>query len=533
MAKKVLDRAIALGIEDEHLMDLDDEFVKGCLDANERGDGVLYATLHKGRYLFNTTPKDGAWLRWTGTVWETDDFRDALRAVEAVALQYEQRALDLFAEASKLEEQGSKESADITLDMAKRYRKRVDRLRTENGAKKALTWAPVVETSMACRELEMDRQPMLLPCANGVIDLTTGVLLDGNPDDLLTKAIDVEYLGDADTTEWHQFVVEVCGSEEVAVFLKRYFGYAITGHSFEQYIAVFIGGGRNGKGVLFSGIAAVMGPYYHVISPSMITEQRFDPSPNAASEHKYALHGKRLVVAGESKRGQRIDAGQVKGLTGDDKVECRPNFGRAFVFDPTHTMALHTNHMPVGMGSEFSLVQRLLKIDFPWAYVDDPEAEAKKFPPMADRFRKKDKHLKDRLLANKEGILKWLVEGCLEWQQVGLSPPANIVKAADDLAKEEDYLSEFLTDSLLPADDPDRDISFQGLYQCFLWWWNINQGGDPKKAPKNRTLSAAMRERGYTLEKRGGKIYVLGVRYHPEITQAMISDDTPPHPGLS
>jgi len=534
MAGKVIDRAQELEQEEDRLMDLEDDFVKSCLDANERGDGVLYATLHKGRYLFNTTPKDGAWLRWTGIVWEPDDLRDAFKAVEAVALQYEQRALDLFAEAEKLQESGKGEAADIVLDLAKRYRKRVDRLRTENGAKKALIWAPVVEKSMACRELELDRQPMLLPCGNGVIDLTAGVLLDGNPTDLMTKAIDVDYLKDADSAEWHKFVVEVCGSEKVAAFLKRFFGYALTGHSYEQYIAVFIGGGRNGKGVLFSCIGSVLGPYYHVISPSMITEQRFDPSPNAASEHKYALHGKRLVVAGESKRGQRIDAGQVKGLTGDDKVECRPNFGKTFIFDPTHTLCLHTNHMPIGMGSEFSLVQRLLKIDFPWAYVDDPEAEAKKFPPMADRFRKKDKHLKDRLMQNPEGILKWLVEGCLEWQQRGLDPPQEILDSATELAKAEDYLTEFLNDSLLPSpDDPDREIGFQGFYQCFLWWWGLNRGGDPKKAPANRTLSAAMRERGYTLEKRGGRIYVRGVMYNPELAREMLRDDEPPHPASS
>jgi putative DNA primase/helicase len=185
------------------------------------------------------------------------------------------------------------------------------------------------------------------------------------------------------------------------------------------------------------------------------------------------------------------------------------------------------------MGSEFSLVQRLLKIDFPWAYVDDPEAEAKKFPPMADRFRQKDKHLKDRLMQNREGILKWLVEGCLEWQQRDLDPPQEILDSADELAKAEDYLTEFLNDSLLPSpDDPDREISFQGLYQCFLWWLGLNQG-DPKKAPANRTLAKAMRERGYMLEKRGGKIYVRGVLYHPELSREMLRDDETPHPASS
>ncbi len=32
----------------------------------------------------------------------------------------------------------------------------------------------------------------------------------------------------------------------------------------------------------------------------------------------------------------------------------------------------------------------------------------------AGRFRPKDKDLKDRLLQSKQGILRWIIEGCLE-----------------------------------------------------------------------------------------------------------------------
>ena len=498
-------------------------FVKECLLANERGDGVLYATMHRGRYLYNTTPKDGQWLEWTGIVWRPDDFRASFGAVEFVALEYERQLLQLMAE---INEQGIDKNHDDAwkLDLVKEYRARIKRLRTEAGARKTLVWAPVVDTRMACREQDLDRQPWLLPCRNGVIDLQTGALLDGRPDDLMTRAIDVDYDPTADSTEWERFVEEIAGGPEVATFLRRLFGYACTGHSYEQYIAVFIGSGRNGKGVLFSCLAAVLGPYYHVISPGMLTESKVEPSPNAASEHKYALMGKRLVVAGESKRGQRIDAGQIKGLTGDDAIECRPLFSKTVIFNPTHTLMLHTNHMPTGIGSEFSLLQRLLKIDFPWSYVDDPEAEARRYPTMGDCFRQKDKHLKERLLAHREGILRWLVVGCLEWQRDGLNPPASIMESVDELARQEDYLGEYL-DDCVDHGHPDSKISLPELYRVFLWWWSNNRGDVRKdRVPTNRTVAKMLRDRGWDVQKKGGKMWIYGAEFKYEITQEILSD---------
>lgn len=526
ISEQVEQRAASLLAESAQSKKLDGWFIRRCLDANERGDGVMYATINGGEYIYNTTPKDGEWLRWGNHVWERDEFRHSMAAVEQVALQYEQQAINLEAEFDGARPKKG-EAKPWQIAMADKYRSRVDRLRTASGAAKVLTWAPVVSPrSMACRESDFDRNPWLLPCANGVIDLKTGALRPGRPSDMMSRAIQVSYDPQADTSEWLNFIHEVSGAPSVGHFLQRLFGYAITGCSHEQYIAVFIGSGRNGKGVLFSCLASVLGPYYHVINPSMLTEQKMEPSPNAASEHKFALMGKRVVVAGETKRGQNIDSGQVKALTGDDDIECRPLFRNTVVFSPTHTLFLHTNHMPTGIGSEFSLIQRLLKIDFPYSYVDDPAAEARKYPSMADRFRLKDKDLKERLMANKPAILKWLVEGCLLWQQYGLAPPAEILQSVDDLARAEDYLGEYMADCIIA--DPDNfaaTIKFPQLYGNFLWWWEQNKG-DKKKAPANRTIAKAMRERGYQMDKKGGIMVVQGVRFNPEIAAAI----TPEYP---
>jgi len=39
--------------------------------------------------------------------------------------------------------------------------------------------------------------------------------------------------------------------------------------------------------------------------------------------------------------------------------------------------------------------------------------------------------LTEKLLSERDGILAWAMEGCLEWQRVGLKPPAAVSSATD------------------------------------------------------------------------------------------------------
>lgn len=517
IARKVEERAKEL-LPDDERPELDGKFIKQCLDANERGDGVLFATLFMDRYVQNVTPRDDEWYAWQGNVWAPDDFKSAVNVVEKCTLEYQRLAEELHVE---IERDGiDKKHPDAwKLFLYNKYKKRVDRLRGKAGANSALYWAPIVQRSMACKEEDFNQHPWLLPVANGVIDLKTGALTQGRPADLMTKALDVEYDPHADYSLWHNTVVEICGSEEMAEFLKRSFGYAMTGLTVEQYFWVFIGPGRNGKGVIFSLIGKALGPFYHEINKAMILQQRNQPSPNAATEHLYSLLGKRIIVGAETNKGEKIDEAAVKWLTGEDRVTCRPNFKSEISFDPTHSLFLHTNHVPYGLTSDFAMRQRMLLVEFPNMYVDDVEESQKKYPAWSERFRKKNNLLKEDLQKDGlSGVLRWLVEGCQEWQERGLDPPDAIIKAVDKLSAEEDYVGQFVGDCLdLVPDHPDTKMPCKAMYAAFEWWWSENMDSKQKRIPALRTINKQMRERGFVLDKRGGVVHVFGVRLKTSI----------------
>ena len=86
----------------------------------------------------------------------------------------------------------------------------------------------------------LDTDPMLLSVRNGQLDLSTGAVNPHNPDDFITKFIDIEYQPDAKRPRWDQFVCEItCGDDDLARFLQRVGGYCLTGLTREQVLFLF------------------------------------------------------------------------------------------------------------------------------------------------------------------------------------------------------------------------------------------------------------------------------------------------------
>ena len=166
------------------------------------------------------------------------------------------------------------------------------------------------QSPLAIRGDEIDAQPWSFAVANGVIDLRTGVPRPGRPDDYLMKSSPVEWQDiDAPCPTWERFVKEVMDDDqEVADFLRRAFGYGITGLSTEHVFIVFHGRGRNGKGIMTEIIQEVLGgrDASSALAGPVQSEMRLDQGKRSVagpSPDIMALRGLRLAFASETDEG--------------------------------------------------------------------------------------------------------------------------------------------------------------------------------------------------------------------------------------
>lgn len=538
--------------------------VRACLNQNERGDGWMFSRLLRGKYVFNN--RTTTWHEWTGNHWDDDRMKNAMAAVETVALRYHQveetlspqiiEAREKAREASKkinrcekalkarkddpdpeaatiarqnLSEAEAEEQAcsfelkALNAEKGKLHR-RVERLRSSRGAGNCLIWATVVDKPLAVIGDEFDKKPMLLPCANGVIDLETGKLLPGRPEDYLMLASPIEWHGiDAPCPEWEKFFLSILPllkgtndpDQDIADCLGRLMGYNITGLITEQILGTFLGEGRNGKGVLFGTAMEILGPLAWAISPELLLEQKNAKSSAGPSPDLVSLRGRRMIVAAETDENRRISAGRVKQLTGGDIIVARSPYDRFEInIAPTWKLNLHTNNIPRGIAKEFSLVQRLLLFKFPYMFVDDPAAEAKKKPEMAEFFRPKDKELAARLRKEYPGILAWLVRNCIKWQQHGISPPKSITQNVEAQRRDDDVLGQFIEDSC-EIIRPEQFCTFKEVYDAFSIWYAEVIDDDDKYRPSKKRVAEDLAKRGFrspSPRETSGTKYIYGIK---------------------
>jgi putative DNA primase/helicase len=94
-------------------------------------------------------------------------------------------------------------------------------------------------------------------------------------------------------------------------------------------------------------------------------------------------------------------------------------------------MALQGNHMPRLRGRSSGMERRLRILPF----TRKPEAP--------------DRALKAKLVAEGPGILRWLIEGCLAWQRIGLDPPKSVIAAGRGYFDNQDAFGRFVEEACI------------------------------------------------------------------------------------
>jgi putative DNA primase/helicase len=404
------------------------ETVLSALGRGETGDAELLEALYAGLIVYDHAAS--GWYLWGGHSWQPDRTGAVYRLVSnQVAANYLTRA--------------ASERAESNDELAKKLADRAGALRNRKRVENVLFLA-ARQPKLAITGQEWDRNPWLLGVQNGVLDLQSGQLNPGWPDDYVRSVAPTAWEGsDAPAPRWAQFIAEVFGEDAGLVsFLQALLGYGLTGLTREHVLPILFGGGRNGKGTLLETLGDVLGQDLAISSQADALMDVRQGGGDGPQPFVFALRGKRLVWASESSEGRRINAGLIKQLTGGDRLNVRTLHGKPVEFKPSHLLLLLTNHKPHISADDQSMWDRVLLIPFTRRFVDNP----------APGEYKRDPALREKLLAEAPGILAWLVRGCLEWQRDGLNPPPTVQAATVAYREEEDEIGLFIGECCVIGD---------------------------------------------------------------------------------
>ena len=371
----------------------------------------------------------GRWLLWGGHRWVPDASGGVIRlALEHVRRQ-QHRALDLTDrfERSKAMDHWLKFDRRAALDNLLGLAKNLQPL-ADDGA----GW---------------DRDPWLLGCDNGVLDIRTGTLRPGRPDDKITMSTGISFDPEAPCARWQRFISEVLIDPEVADFVWRALGYALTGDMREQVFFLFFGRGSNGKSTLLDVLVHVLGDYALVVPFGTFESER----PGSIPVNVASMEGKRFVAASEG-AGRWLHSSRLKDITGGEQVSARHLYGNPFAFRPVCKIVLSTNELPKVADESDGLWRRVREVPF-----------EQHFEGATD-----DRQLKDTLLTESAGILAWLVRGCRAWQVRGLAAPAAVAAATAQYRTDSDELGRFFDEACELV--PGAETRASDLYCHYKEW---------------------------------------------------------------
>ncbi len=303
--------------------------------------------------------------------------------------------------------------------------------------------------------LEGDGPPAaeLVACANGLLHLPTGELLEHTPRFFTRNALTFNYDANAPApVRWLVFLESLWPDEPEAVaLLQEVFGYVLIPDTSQQKIFLMVGPTRSGKGTIARVLTELVGP------PNICAPSLADFGETFGLE---SLLGKQLAILSDVRLDRSAKhaaiAEALLRISGEDTVTVKRKFKSAWDGRLAVRFLLLSNLMP--------------------RFSDASPALANRFVPllMEQSFLgKEDPDLTNKLLAELPGILNWAVEG---WRRLHVRGRFDLPQSSRDAIQQLIELAAPVATFLREECelDPEAEVSKSELFECWKSWCDRN-----------------------------------------------------------
>ena len=287
--------------------------------------------------------------------------------------------------------------------------------------------------------------------------------------------------------------------KELREYMWQHLASTLIGTNDNQTFNIYNGNGRNGKSVLVTLMTKVLGEYKGTVPITLITQKR--NSIGSTSSEVVALKGTRYAVMQEPSKGDRINEGIMKEITGGDPIQGRALFKDSITFKPQFKLVVCTNTLFEIKSNDDGTWRRIRVVEFLSKFTENPEQDD---PDEPYQF-KVDKKLESKFDNWKTVMASMLVAKALKTSG-NVEDCSMVLAKSNEYRNNQDYLSEFVKEKIV--ENPDGKIKKQEVYNEFKEWFTLQHG---RNVPKGKELFQYL-EKKYGKYKNGW----FGVEIHYE-----------------
>lgn len=362
----------------------------------------------------------------------------------------------------------------------------------------------------------IDRNPYLLCYSNGVVDIKNQIFRDGKPEDYITMSTNINYVPMKKIMKNEEmkknydsvvkFFTQLFPKKPVYNYMLDHLASILIGTNENQTFTLYVGTGRNGKSKLVELMEKVLGDYKGTVPITLVTSKR--NSIGSTSPEVAQLQGKRYAVMQEPSKGDIVNEGIMKELTGGDPIQARPLYRDSIVFTPQFTLAVCTNNLFEFKSNDDGTWRRIRIVDFISEFRNEDDIDPNKpyqFPI--------DKKINEKFEEWAPILSSLLVERVFETQGL-VKDCEEVTRSSYQYREDQDYITQFCNERIVKDDT--GTIKQMELMQEFGMWYESLYG--KKGRPKNKDIKSHI-ERHYFNGERGAKWKGIRLVYSGEMDE--------------
>lgn len=370
--------------------------------------------------------------------------------------------------------------------------------------------ATILESAARCKILEPD--PSLMVFRNCIFDTETGETDDFGPDKVAVTMVDYDYNPDDQPVRWLLFLNRVLPDKKMQAILQQFLGavFIRRGTVKIEKMLVLLGGGANGKSVIFETVRGILGEENVKTFGLGALMSSGEKLKNIAT-----INGRRLNYSSEMQmRDFGCDPELFKKLVSGEPQEARYIGENPFSATDIPLLMANANHIPTWQDTSNGMRRRFLIIPFK---VEIPRSE-------------RDPQLAVKLRDDYSGIFNWMLEGKRLFiaNDYKFTDSEEMEGLLDEIQAESSTVLRFMLDRGYKATHPDKSLEgvkvrARALYQDYVKWCMTEQIAPVDQENENR-FGRILKSVNYFSGKDSGGVYYIIYTNRAEIPMPYVRE---------
>jgi P4 family phage/plasmid primase-like protien len=452
---------------------------------------VLLHAIYKDNYVC-VNVKSGIWYEFDQNRWIENDSGTSLRSKLSTDVY------NLYFKYAKQLTHGK--DTEEAKEIASKFSKISKVLKTTNDKKNIMKES--LDLFYDCNFYNrLDTNPYLIGCKNCIVDIKNKEHRKGIHHDYIHKTTNIDYMpldyyrevSPNIIEELNTFMYQLFPEEELREYMWEHLASTLIGNNNNQTFNIYLGVGANGKSILVDLMGKILGDYKGTVPSTLITQKR--TSIGSTSSEVYQLIGKRYAVMQELSKGDVINEGVMKEITGGDPIQCRALFKDSITFIPQFKLVVCTNVLFDVKSNDDGTWRRIRVCEFKSKFTEKPYEE-KEFPKKDYPYQFKiDKNLHQKFKFWAPVFFSMLVEKAFQTQGKVTDRPC-VLDPTSNYRKAQDILLDFCNSCIVEEPGEFGNLKIGVINSLFTDWFKNEYG-------KSNTINT--KELREYLEKKYGK----------------------------